>query len=717
MNPGRSRGQARRRGAALLAGCIVAILPLLLPAGASAAASASARGEAARGQGSDQVSAAGSAPFQVPVLAPIAAPSPVIPAAAHPLPDLSIVTIAQYTVQPASHRVRITLDATIANNKVDTKTTRYYFDTAVLAVLPGTTGFTVTSPGVKPTVRVRSATATYTLLTIGLGRRLYSGHHTPLELTFNLPDPGGAPARDVRIGSSLASFPVWAFATASTPGSSVTVVFPPGYNVQVSAGQAPPATTNPDGSVVYRSGVLATPLSFYWYFVADRPGAYTDHPQIVLVAGDQVPLIVRAWADDPTWATRTGSLFARGLPALATAIGLPYRGQGLVAQEALSRTLGGYAGLYDPVASTIQVAYNAGSFVALHEAAHAWFNGALVADRWIGEGFASYYATLAAKALKLPVTPPQLTPDLIPAKIQLNAWPGVGRSDLSVENYAYAASYRLATLIAQRAGAAGLRAVWEAATANLSAYQPVHAGAAAETTSLGPPDWRALLDLLEERTSAQYADLWKTWVVRPDEAQLLVTRAAARQLYATVVTAAGAWELPRVIRTAMASWQFDQATTLLGQAQAALAKRSQVSQRSTAAGLTAPEGMQDAFAGTAGPAAATQIGDDELTAIDAIESAAGASAGASGIFGQIGLLGLQPDQQLTQARTDFESGDLVAAGAYAAAAQEAWAGAGGRGIQRLVLVLLIAGALLLLLVIGGLALRSRFASRWSGRLG
>jgi hypothetical protein len=245
----------------------------------------------------------------------------------------------------------------------------------------------------------------------------------------------------------------------------------------------------------------------------------------------------------------------------------------------------------------------------------------------------------------------------------------------------------------------------------------MHAGAAAETTTLGPPDWRALLDLLEERTSAQYADLWKTWVVRPDEAQLLVSRAAARQLYAKVVTAAGSWELPRVIRTAMASWQFDQATTLLGQAQTALAKRTEVSQRLTAAGLTAPQGMQDAFDGTAGPAAATQIGDDELTAIDAIESAAGASASTGSVFEQIGLLGLQPDQQLSQSRTDFESGDLAAAGAYAAAAQEAWAGAGGRGIQRLVLVLLIAGAALVLLAIGGLALRSRFANRRSGWLG
>ena len=31
----------------------------------------------------------------------------------------------------------------------------------------------------------------------------------------------------------------------------------------------------------------------------------------------------------------------------------------------------------------------------LHEAAHAWFNGGFVADRWMAEGFASYYASRA----------------------------------------------------------------------------------------------------------------------------------------------------------------------------------------------------------------------------------------------------------------------------------------------------------------------------------
>src|SRR5690242_21577593 len=39
------------------------------------------------------------------------------------------------------------------------------------------------------------------------------------RLTFDLQDPGGVPTRDLRVGDSLVSFPVWAFATDGTPRS------------------------------------------------------------------------------------------------------------------------------------------------------------------------------------------------------------------------------------------------------------------------------------------------------------------------------------------------------------------------------------------------------------------------------------------------------------------------------------------------------------------
>ena len=53
----------------------------------------------------------------------------------------------------------------------------------------------------------------------------------------------------------------------------------------------------------------------------------------------------------------------------------------------------------------VEIAYYADDFVVLHEAAHAWFNGALLADRWANEAFASYYGPRPAKELKVKATP------------------------------------------------------------------------------------------------------------------------------------------------------------------------------------------------------------------------------------------------------------------------------------------------------------------------
>ena len=634
---------------------------------------------------------------------------PIVPSAAAAAPELQITADARYDVQPDKARVHLTLDATIRNTHHDTGGVRTYYDTAYLAVLPGTANFRATSPGAKPTVSVRSQTRSYTLLTLKLGRRLFAGRTTPLQLQFDLPDKGGTAIRDVRVGTSLVAFPVWAFATTDTPGGSVTVVFPAGYNVQQQVGDLPAPADGPGGSVVYTSGRLAKPLAFYAYFVADQPGAFTETRLSARVGTSDVPIAVRAWSDDAAWGTRTGALVRRGLPALGTAVGLPYQGTGLVVQESVSRTIGGYAGIFDPVAATIQVAYYAGPFVVLHEAAHAWFNGRLAADRWILEGFASWYAAQAAAALKIAVTPPALTADLRAAATPLNAWPGVGRADEATEDYAYAATYELARLIASRAGPAGLRAVWQAAASGEQPYQPLHAGAAPELGA-SPPDWRGLLDLLEERTSARYADLWAKWVVRSTDAPLLADRAAARAAYASVVAAAGDWELPAGIRRAMSAWQFSDATALIQGARAVLQKRAAIASAAEAAGLTVPPTLRTAFEGSDRPDEAASEADRELDTIDALVAAQKAGTGLSGILAQIGLLGRAPESDMAAARSAFADGDMAAAQARAETARATWVSADASGRQRL----LIAGAIvagILLLAAVAIVMRRRRASR------
>ena len=208
--------------------------------------------------------------------------------------------------------------------------------------------------------------------------------------------------------------------------------------------------------------------------------------------------------------------------------------------------------------------------MVLHESAHAWFNGGLLADRWANEAFASYYGLEVADALKVKAAGEALTPALEAARIPLNAWGPVGREDAKTESYAYAASLVLARAIAERAGEDGLRAVWADASRHVGAYQPplpadaatsaVGGGGGEPETVAGAPDWRGLLDLLEAHSAASFADLWRTWVARDTDLALLDARAAARARYDEVVAAAGDWQLPRAVRDAMRAWQFDQAT-------------------------------------------------------------------------------------------------------------------------------------------------------------
>jgi hypothetical protein len=630
------------------------------------------------------------------------------PVAAAPPPELQIAGDARYEVQPDQRRVRVTFDATVTNRHHDTGSTRTYFDTAYLAVLPGSSGFAISSTGATPVVSITSRVPAYTLLAIRLGRRLYAGRHASFRLQFDLKATGGTGQRDVRVGTSLAAFPVWAFATAATPGGSVTVVVPQGFTVQQQAGSLAGPTAGPSGSLVFRSGPIATPLAFYAYVIADRPGAFKQIEVSAPAGGATVHVTIRAWVDDPAWGARVAALVRRGLPALATAVGLPYPGTDLVVQESVSRAIGGYAGVFDPAAGTVQVAYYAQQFVVLHETAHAWFNGRLASERWVLEGFASWYAQQAAAALKIDTTPPALTKTLRAAAIPLNDWPAVGRAGETTEDYAYAATFALADLIARRAGPAGLRAVWEAAASGESAYKPVQPEATRELGA-APPDWRGLIDLLEERTPRTYADLWQKWVVRPAEAPLLDQRSAARKAYAGAVREAGAWELPAAIRRAMSAWQFDTATALIAQSHEALAARTAVVAAVTAEGLSAPPTLRRMFEGPDGPAQALAEARNELDTVQALAAARAARREADGIVAQVGLLDVSPEAELAAARLAFGAGDLPAARDHAAAAQAIWQGADGRGRGRLISIAVVIGGLAV--IVAGLvaAIRMRRA--------
>ena len=319
-------------------------------------------------------------------------------------PGLTIVGSARYDVQPEAERVRVTLDMAMTNRLPDTRTKRYYFDHAILGVLPGVSGLKASWSGAgMPRAKVSKATSTYTLVRIDLAKRLYSHKSATIKLVFDLVDKGGAAT-----GRSGSARPSCRSRSGPSPRTR--------RRAAASAWPSPPATRRgpvrgdpvgqqrclrpdrlPDAQAGQAAVVLRLP-------VADRPGSYAERTVKATVGDVPVDLTIRGWVEDGGWSTRVGGLVGRALPMLSERIGLPWpRDGGLVVHETISRSTGGYAGLFDPAKGQIEVAYDAGDDVVLHEAAHTWFNGGLLADRWANEAFASYYGLEAAAALKIKV--------------------------------------------------------------------------------------------------------------------------------------------------------------------------------------------------------------------------------------------------------------------------------------------------------------------------
>jgi hypothetical protein len=626
-------------------------------------------------------------------------------------PDLTLITSAQYEVLPDEGRVAIGIDITATNHLQDTVTRQYFFDQAYVAVIPGTSAFRITGSTGTPKVTVQSRLATYWLLRIDFGARLAAGKSATFRLTMDLRDPGGAATRSIRVGPTLVSFPVWAYGSPETPGSSVAVTFPPDYQVEFDAGKMAGPRTETDGRRTWTAGGLGDALAFFAYVVADKPGAYAESALTVDVGGSPAVLQVRAWPDDPDWATRVGGLFERGLPVLSSQIGLPWpRTAPLVVQEAVSRTSGGYAGLFDAATGKVEVAYYAGSLVVLHEAAHAWFNGQLLADRWANEAFASWYALSAAAALNEKVTADGLTDALKANAIPLNAWGAVGETPADSENYAYAASLELARRIAERAGDAGLQAVWAAAAAGEAAYQPPNGALERVET---PPDWRGLLDLLERAAGATYEDLWHDLVIRPEDVPLLEARTGARIEYAAVVTAAGDWQLPRSVRDAMRTWQFQAATDQLQAARSVLEQRARIGQDSAALQLSPPVTLRTLFEQSGNLEAALREAAAERTAISAVAAAVASRPAQPDVVQTVGLVGATPDVDLEAARTAFAGGRLAESEAAAGRARVAWLSAAEFGRTRITSAILLLLAILIALGIAIGRQRRRRAHRAS----
>ncbi|MDP9251088.1 MAG: hypothetical protein M3O78_06945, partial [Chloroflexota bacterium] len=502
--------------------------------------------------------------------------------------DRGLVLIVQtrYDAIPDAARVHVMLDAVATSYTPNSGNTIYYYNSALFSVQPGIVQLAASSGSIGLGATVARTASDHTEIKVAFAREVFYRQSYSFRVTFDLPDPGGVPNRDLRIGKSIVAFPVWAFGSESEPGSTVRVVLPKGFTPSVQ-GDTMTTSTGAGGGVVLSALTIPDPIVFFAYVSADRPGAFVSTDFSVPVAGESASVEVQAWDDDAAWGTRMKSLMTDGLPTLAELIGLTWPVAGdLKIEEAATSRLGAYAGTYDNVTQTIRVRYDADGVVALHEGAHIWFNRDLFPDVWLLEAWAEFYGVQAASSVGASGAGYELTDDLLRSKIPLNDWAGIV-SPGPPNDYAYAASYHLATLIFARTDLAGLRSVWKAAKNGEMAYQPANATGQPQVAGvIAANGWEAVLDLLEQRTGANYDDLWSAWVVNPDQAKLMAARAKARTEYLALESDAGKWDLPQGVRFEMGAWNFDAATKDLQAASLVLGERDQIASGATMLGLT-----------------------------------------------------------------------------------------------------------------------------------
>ena len=616
---------------------------------------------------------------------------------------LELTTAATYTIAPARHAVAVAVDITARNNKPNVTTgglvTKYFYDSARVAIQTEATNVRATSGGVRVTATTKPADG-YRLLEVRFRTSLFYHQTTTVHVTFDL--PGGAPRSksDIRVGTAFATFVAWAFGD----GGSVRVVVPAGFEAESTGSDAAKSTSG--GKTIFQATGITDIASWYLVVNADRKSALTND-RIDLTGGEHI--VIRAWPEDVKWRKQVSELLTSGLPELVEQTGLHWPVTGdLSVFEVHTPLLEGYAGVFFQGQDKIEISEDLDDLTIIHEASHAWFNSDLFDGRWINEGLADTYAAKTLDGIGMGGWAPNHVSPTDRAAVRLVDWVHPGRiTDETTdarEQYGYDASWTVMSSLLVDVGSPQMRHVLTAAQDHQIAY----VGIGDPETVSGANDWRRLLDLLNEVGRSHIADdVFRRWVVNDAQAEDLDARAAARTAYAALVKAGADWRAPFYVRGAMSDWDFAAATTRITEATAVLARRDAIAAIAGPLGVTPPSGLRTAYQ-TAHDSLddANHVADTEMAAARALATATEAVGAPRAPLVVLGLLGTAPEAGLTAARSAFGAGAADAA-TQATAVTALIDGAVSIGRGRLLAGIAVLVLLVVVLVIATVVLRRR----------
>ena len=611
---------------------------------------------------------------------------------------LRVESTTTYSLDLAATVVRVRYEVTLTNQAPDVVRGGFinqrFFPEYGLGVVAEATNITATkSDGTSLSVRTESTESPLFKLAIAdLSPNLFYPNTQTITIAYDVP---ALPARAeglTRINEAFATFPVYG---VGDPGlTTVEVRLPADLDVELIGSEM--ERREVDGAVVYRAEAIAVPDDFFVDVVA------RDDDKLVrrVVDVGEHDVVVLGWPNDPEWADFVADTVGDGVPGLEELIGLDWPAErDIDVVETVAPYLYGYAGWYQPSFSLIEVGDQLDAQVILHELSHVWFNDELFRGRWINEALAEVFSVQALADLGEEVPEPAAVDPAGPGALRLNAWGDVDLQSADTdaqETYGYNTSWVALDRIADEVG---LEALAETVREADEARLPYRAETA-DSVMLRAPDWRTLLDLLEEVSGSGIAEsVFRELVVTPAEAVTLDERAAARLEYAALVEAGDGWSPPAEVRSLMTDWRFAAATELFPEVQELLAVRDDMAEVLEEIGEPVPEPLQVTFEGERYLEDVVEVVGAAHTASEDLSGAHEARDDASGPLVAVGLLLSDVDGDLDAAAASLRSGDYDEASRQATSAHDELDGAATAGAVRLGGVAVVALALVLLLVV------------------
>jgi hypothetical protein len=528
--------------------------------------------------------------------------------------------------------------------------TVFFYENLTIPVLKGASGISaVSSSGTPLTVSFGEPGPSPAIgAVVSFEAAVFYGESYSFRLEYEL-----AQVRD----QSLLVTPTYVYLPVIVGGDEATVTVDTptdgGWSVSVEPGECAQ-----DGATFRCTGEDASFLAAL--VEVSRPDALTTIAFEAPMQTQTVDITFSYFQGDEATAQHLKELVIAGLPQIEQLFGFPYPasseieiGQGgrqaVLGYEGLTscEPAGGCRVVVSPVVDDVTV---------LHELVHLW--SGVHGKRWLSEGFAQLIAEEAAAAL-----PPGLVqsypPEREPATVELplDEWGdvssliGAEEPEIEIENAGYDRSLQFMYLLRSEVGSDVLRQV-NAAIAEEGA----------------PADSRHFLDLVEEKSGKHVDELFGQWVFSPSVGPTLAKRREARVRLDSLAQLAGdeglPQEVPEAIRADVAAWKFDDALSVLAEAESRLgefkeikAELAQLTADAEAAGLALPASIADAL-GRWEFGGARLLFAEAKSALDRYKVARDRVEAPRDIWQRFGLIGSNPDDDLARASDAFAAGEF-----------------------------------------------------------